>query len=120
MDKLVDNYLNAKIKEEQAKLLRLEAEQKLIDGIGNHQPEGSKSLASNRYKVTVSNKLDRKLDHDKYLTIKDTLPEKLQFVKYKPEINLTALRHLEAVDPSLVAMCITTKFAKPSISIKEV
>lgn len=120
MKELINNYLQVKAIEEQAKQARLEAESKLIQAVQNDKPEGTKTITDSGFKVSVSNKLTRKLDHDAYLRIVDGLPEGCKFVTYKPEISVTILRHLEAVDPKLAALCVTSKPAKPSIEIKEV
>jgi len=120
MNELIEDYLMCRAAEESAKAQRLKAESALIAAVANDKPEGSKSVHTDRFKISVSNKLTRKLDHDAYLRIKESLPETLQFVIYKPEISVTILRHLEAVDPKLAAQCITSKPAKPSVEIKEV
>ncbi len=48
------------------------------------------------------------------------LPENMSFVDLKPTINLKNLRMLERIDPDVVAQCVTTKPAKPSIKIEGV
>lgn len=120
MDKFILTYLDAKRLEEAAKERRLAAEAALIAAVNNDKLEGSKTVDTPQFKVTVANKLTRTLDYVAYKTICDGLPEALQFVELDPKINLTKLRHVEAVDPAIVAICITTKPAKPSITIKEV
>lgn len=117
---LIINYLIAKELEEDAKKNRLKAEHELIAAIGHTDLEGTKTVQTDIYKVSVSNKLTRTLDMDQYMTVRDTLPEALQFVDLKPSINLTRLRHLEAVDPSIVAKCVTVKPAKSSVKVVEV
>jgi len=119
MEKILARYLAAKAAEEDAKQNRLTAEAELIAAVENDKLEGTKTVVTPNYKVSVSNKLTRALDHDAYLKIRDSLPKPLQFLKYKPEIDLTKLRHLEAVDPSLLINCITIRPGKPSITIKE-
>jgi hypothetical protein len=120
MDHLILAYLEAKNQEDTAKQNRLAAESALVAAIGNDNLEGTKSIQTSTFKASVTNKLTRTLDMDQYLCIRDTLPETLQFVDLKPTINLTRLRHLEAVDPSIVAKCVTVKPAKPSIKVVEV
>ena len=118
MQELINAFLEAKRKEENAKEERLQIEKLLIDAVKNDKLEGTKSVSTATHKLSIANKINRKLDHDEYLKIRDTLPKNLQFVIYKPEISVTVLRHLEAVDPSLVSKCIVTSSAKPSITIK--
>ena len=120
MQDLIAAYLIAKQSEEAAKQARLVAESRLVEAIGNDKPEGAKSIQTATHKITVSNKVTRSLDYPAYQSIENTLPEGLRFVDYKPEINITKLRHVEAVDPAIIAACITMKPAKPSVSVKEV
>ena len=118
MEELVTKYLNAKAAEDAAKQARLAAESELVQAVANDKMEGSKTTATPDWKITVSNKLTRSLDYQAYQSISATLPPNLQFVDLKPEINLTKLRHVEAIDPAIVAQCVTVKPAKPSITIK--
>lgn len=120
MKDLIVAYLAAKNQENIAKQARLKVEAALVAAVGNDKLEGTKGLQADIYKVSVVNKLTRTLDIDQYMTVRDTLPESLQFVDLKPTINLTKLRHLEAIDPDIAAKCITVKPAKPSITIKEI
>jgi hypothetical protein len=120
MQDLIAAYLAAKQKEDAAKAIRLDAEYNLIRAIGNDKTEGAKSIQTPTHKITVTNKVTRSLDYPAYQSIENTLPEGLRFVDYKPEINATKLRHVEAVDPAIIAACITMKPAKPSVSVKEV
>jgi len=120
MESFITNYLRAKRFEEEAKQVRLAAETRLIAAIGNDKLEGSMTVDTPHFKVSVANKLTRSLDYEAYKTLCDGLPEALQFVDLDPKINITKLRHVEAVDPSIVAACVTIKPAKPSITIKEV
>jgi hypothetical protein len=120
MESFITNYLRAKRFEEEAKQVRLAAEARLIAAVNNDKLEGSMTVDTPHFKVSVANKLTRTLDYEAYQSLAASLPETLQFVDMDPKINLTKLRHLEAVDPTIVARCVTVKPAKPSITIKEV
>lgn len=80
--------------------------------------EGSTSQKTETYKITVTNKLRRELDYDKYCKMY-LLPEQ-QFVKLVPKINIRILRYVEKIMPDVVADCITTSSAKPHIKIEEI
>jgi hypothetical protein len=121
MYQLIQNYLDAKFEFDNAKDNLSEAEQSIIEAINNSNIEGTETrTVANRWKVSVSNKLNRTLDLPAYESIAATLPETLRFVEYKPSIVLKTLRHLEAIDPAIVAQCVTVKPAKPSIKIQEI
>ena len=120
IETLIYELLAAKQAESDAKDNRMEAERMLAEAIGNDSVEGAKSIETSGFRVTVVNKLNRKLDYDEYLKIEDSLPENLRFVIMKPDIDLKVLRHLEAVDPKVVALCVTTKPAKTAVEVKEI
>lgn len=120
IDCLVIDLNEAKELELYARQNREKAEMALMAAIGNDLLEGTVRAETSRFKISVTNKLTRTLDMDQYMTVRDTLPEALQFVDLKPSINLTRLRHLEAVDPSIVAKCVTVKPAKSSVKVVEV
>jgi hypothetical protein len=114
---LAENLLRAKNAEKKAKDWRIAVEreiEKLIPG----EIEGTTNQEIDGYKISVTRKLTRSLDHSSYLTVKDSLP--IQPVDYKPSINLKNLRHLEAIDPALTAIFITTKPTKANVKVKEV
>ncbi len=115
---LCEKFITAKSWEEQAKQARLTAEFELLAALGPLKPEGTNKFSDSRFKVTVTTKLNREIDLDKYEAL--SLPEPLRFVDYVAKLNLTKFRHIEAVDPSLVTACVTTKPAKPNIKVEEV
>jgi len=117
MRTLIENLLNAKRNEETAKMARIEAENALTFAVNNQQVEGTKSLQHDLYKVSVSNKLTRKLDYELYQQLITPLLDAAQFVTLKPEIDLKKLRVAESIYPDIVAKVVTTKPAKPEIKI---
>jgi len=84
----------------------------------NTKDEGTDHAIIGNHKVTVTNKLNRKLDFKAYSKLEDTLPEGVRCVDYKPTINMKKLRALEMLDMNLVAQFITTSPAKPSVKIE--
>jgi hypothetical protein len=79
--------------------------------------EGTEYANIGGYQIKVVSKLTRTLDFDAYSAIADSLPVTLRCVDMKPALNLRVLKALELVDPSLTATFITTKPAKPAVSI---
>ena len=117
MKEIIERILMLKQTEQVAKTERMQLETQLADMIpGKH--EGTTNKEDSGYKVTVTRKLKRELDHEAYLAIKDSLP--VIPVVYRPGIVLNELRHLEAIDPALTAQFITTKPAKAAVKISEV
>ena len=118
MKELCENYLDAKLKEQAAKMVRLQAEAELIKAMKPKKLEGVETKATDGFKISVSSKLTRKLDYNAYQELK--LPENMGFVDLKPAINLKNLRMIERIDPALAAKCITSKPAKPSLKVEGV
>ena len=118
MKELCQKYLAAKAMEAAAKSERLAVESELLKAINPTKIEGTETSATDGFKVSITTKLSRSLDYDRYQSL--GLPENMGFVDLKPEINLKHLRMIERLDPALVAQCVTTKPAKPSIKVEEV
>ena len=117
LDYLCRAFLDAKADEDEAKKRRIALEEELSKVIGIDKIEGTKTVVEGRYKVSVTTKLTRGLDYDAYEAL--GLDDHLQFVDLKPTINVSRMRHIEAIDPSLIAACITTKPAKTSVTVVE-
>lgn len=118
MKDLCMKFMEAKAKEAAAKEDRLMVEAELLSAIKPTKVEGTETKATDGYKVSVTTKLSRSLDYDRYQALE--LPDNMAFVDLKPSINLKNLRMIERLDPALVAQCVTVKPAKPSIKIEEV
>jgi len=119
MEKLCQEYLGAKAAEAAAKKVRLDIEKQILANLADTPLEGSKTIVpGGRFKLTVTAKLSRTLDYDRYRAL--DLPENIQFVDLKPAINIKKMRAVEMVDPDLVAEVVTVKPAKTSIKIVEV
>jgi len=96
--------------------MRKSLEKELVSKIET-KLEGTTKTEVEDYVVTVTTKLNRKLDYDQYLAL--DLPENLSFIDLKPSINLKNLRHIEHIDPDIVHRCVTTTPATPTIKIEE-
>ena len=110
----------AKAAEEKAKTHRLEIEDKMlalfskpVSGEGTHNDED----------FSIVWKLNRTVDSDKLSAAFETLPANAQRAfRWKAEVELKSLRALSELDPvsySAAAEFITSKPAKPSITLKD-
>jgi len=118
LNELALQWQNAKMSEETAKSDRIAVENQ-IAGLVASKEEGTDSVQTNHFKITVTSKINRKLDQDSYEQVIDSIPEHLRPVDFKPQINLKKLRTLEAVDPTLPAKFVTTTPGKPTVKITE-
>ena len=118
MEKLCEQLLKAKADEISAKNKRIEIEDKIAALFDQSKLEGTETKKTPRFKVSVTSKLTRKLDYEKYRALQ--LPENLGFVNLKPEINLKNLRMMEKIDPAIVIQCVTVTPAKKTIKVEEV
>ena len=114
---LCRHWQELKKREDEARRQRLEFEAEIFTLVP-HKLEGTETTTEDGYKIVITTKLTRKLDYDAYQAL--DLPDNLSFVKFKPEIDLKRLRAIEMVDPAIVAKCVTSTLAKPSIKIEEV
>lgn len=115
MKDLLKNFLIAKGIEEAAREGRIAAEEAIIKEMGNLKLEGTTTKEIENYKVSVTTKLTRTLDYDKYVAL--GLPKALQFVEFKPTINLNAYRVASLAEPA-IALCVTSKPAKTSVKVE--
>ena len=99
--------------EAKTEVLRIENE---ILKLAPKKLEGSQTLPTPGYKLTITSKLTRTLDYDAYQAL--DLPENMEFVNLKPSIDLFRLRAIERLDPVMVAQCVTTKPAKTAIKVE--
>lgn len=83
--------------------------------------EGSISQKADGYKVTVTYKVDRKVDSDKLQAAWPKLSAAAaQAFKWKADVSVSELRKLEGVDAAAAAVFITSNPATPSITIEAV
>ena len=85
------------------------------------KPEGSISQRTEGCKVTVTFKIDRKVDADKLTKAWDTLSTGAQAAfKWKPDVTVSELRKLSQPDAAAAAVFITSKDGSPQITIEAV
>lgn len=117
---LANQWRDAKRDEENARDHRLRIEQEIIELTG-HKEEGSQTHKAGDWKVTVTGKLTRKLDADKWAEIEPSIPEAMRPVIHKPTLETKGLRYLENNEPEIfarIAKAIETKPAKPAVTVK--
>jgi len=117
MKNLIENLINLKAQKTGIESQIREIESELSKKI-NTKLEGTSHEIVDKYKVTVTNSLNRKLDEKAYKLIEESLPEQLRPVKYKPSIDLKVLRALELIDSSITSQFISTKPAKASVKVE--
>jgi hypothetical protein len=103
------------------------AERRKIDGViaellkDANKPEGSVSQKADGYKVTVTYKIDRKVDTDKLQAAWAKLSAAAaQAFKWKADVSVSELRKLEGADAAAASVFITSKPASPSITIEAI
>lgn len=103
------------------------AERRRIDGAiadllrDANKPEGSISQKADGYKVTVTYKIDRKVDTDKLQAAWPKLSAAAaQAFKWKADVMVSELRKLEGIDAAAAAVFVTSKPASPTITIEAV
>jgi predicted NUDIX family NTP pyrophosphohydrolase len=83
--------------------------------------EGTVSAKENGFKISVTYKLDRKVDTDKLQADWSKLSAAASAAfKWKADVSVSALRKLEGADAQAAAAYITTKPATPSITIEAI
>ncbi len=121
IEQAAQDWRTYKRQEDMAKENRITAELKLIELIGFNKLEGSQTTKTVDHKISLTAKLDRKLDQSAYLAIESQLPENMRPVKTKLELDLKGIKWMEENAPdqyALVAPCITTKPAKAAVKVE--
>lgn len=114
----------AKIEEARATAKRLEAEQRMLSLI-EAKDEGSVTARGHAYRVTVTYGVNRTVDPAALEAVREKLAPAIfeRAFRFKPDVNLTGLRYLQANEPELYAIAaqaITAKPAKPSVRVEAV
>lgn len=86
-----------------------------------NKPEGSISHKADGYKVTVTYKMDRKVDTDKLTANWGKLPIDVQAAfKWKADLSVSEFRKLEGKASLSASQYFTTKEATPSLTIEAI
>lgn len=100
---------------------RVAIEEELI-GLLGAKAEGADTHNIGPYKVTITGKLNRKLDLKKFDQIADRIPPVLHPVKVRRELDVTGIKYLVNNEPEIYAMlansgALTVEPAKTSVTI---
>ena len=119
---LIEARIAAKRAEDAAVQARRDIDAQLAELLKDAQkPEGAISQKVDGYKLTITYKLDRKVDSEELQKSWAKLPLDVQNVfKWKPELSLSEFRKLEDKAANSAARFFTTKEASPSIKIEAV
>lgn len=122
IDKLCQEWLDAKMHERAVIARRREIEDNLVEALRiNDKSEGTKRIESSGYNISVEFKVNRKVDGKKLIEVaasngigNDILQ---QIFRWKPEINM---RDWKSADRSIIlalSNAVTTSEARPSVTI---
>jgi hypothetical protein len=122
LDALIAARIAAKRAEDQAVQARRDIDAQLASLLKDPQkPEGSVSQKVDGYKLTVTYKVDRKVDTEALTKSWPALTkEQQEAFKWKADLSVSALRKLPDADRARLAAFITSKEASPSITIEAV
>lgn len=110
-------WMDAKNEEIAANKRRLALEEELLSFLTT-KTEGSESHQIGPYKVTLTGRLNRKVDWELVKTL--GVPDSLSPVKYKPELDLKGFRYLESNEPEIYktfCKALTVEPAKTSVTV---
>ena len=106
--------------EREANERRVQLEEELIALVGARE-EGSKTHTIGDFKVTITGKLNRKIDWEIFDdSIASQIPESLQPVKVKRELDDAGVKYLANNEPQLyklLSKALTIKPAKTAVTI---
>lgn len=113
----------AKDAEAAANKARLDAEAKLLALVGQLPDEGTTRHQAGPLCAVIRTSMTRKVDADALIALADAIPEAIakRLFKWAPSVDLKELRYVQSNEPDLyqvIAPAITSKPAKPSISIE--
>jgi len=126
MRDVIERLQEAKRTENAAKQARIEVEYELLDMIAPDDipSEGSKTISGDGYKITLTQRVSRKLDEKAYALIVDSIPEEIRPVEVVEtfQIDDRGCRWLAQNEPGYwrtLSNAITEKPMKIAVHIKE-
>jgi len=114
---IAEDLFKAKQAEKQAQLDRIALEEELIQVLGKRD-EGSKTHTVGAYKVTITGRVTRKIDWERFDKVSSKIPENLWPVKRA--LDETGVKYLANNEPSLykiLAPALTVEPAKTTVQI---
>lgn len=124
MEKLIEQFMEAKEKESEAKALRTRLAAEIVE-LYHVKEEGSNSTMVGDYKVTTKTTINRKVDWDKFYDVDKRFPDHIAPMMLKPQLDKKGLDYWKTEAPeyyaSLIREAITETPGAPSVtvSIKE-
>jgi len=117
---IANELFEAREAEKKANERRIELEEELIAILGSKE-EGAQTHEVGEYNLTITGKLIRSIDWDMYdKSIAAKIPESLQPVKVKRELDDTGVKYLANNEPQiyrLLAKALSIKPAKTAVKI---
>lgn len=120
VDAIAAAWLAAKEDEKRANQIRVELEKELIKIVGA-KDEGSQTSKTDRYKITTTARVSRKLNFVEYEKIKALIPEKLRPVEFKPEIKQSKIKYLQNNEPEyykIMCQAMTSTEGKTGVTVE--
>lgn len=122
LDLAAQVWRTAKTQEDEAKAIRLSAEETLLRLVGV-KAEGTTTVKTEWFTIKTVGKLTRSLDAARLPDVAQEVSAQLyhKVVLDKPTLNLRALRAVEEANPDayhIFSRAITVKPAKPSVSVE--
>lgn len=120
LHKLCAQWLEAKAAETKANKARIAIEDDIV-ALAGKKDEGAQTHAIDGFKVTITGKVSRKMDWDKWAQVKAQIPENLRPVKIKEELDERGVKYLADNEPAIYKLLpIEVKPAKTAVEIKVV
>ena len=118
IDVIAYRIVDLKKREAELAAERKEREDELAKLIATKE-EGSETQKTKRFKITVTSKLKRTLDYHAYQAVEERIPDNFRCVKLKPDLDLKALRLMDAANPGFSAHFITTEPTRATVKVEE-
>lgn len=124
LDQLAATYLAEKAKLAAQQRAVRDAEDALIKHVGT-KDEGSFTVHSDRFKITTSQPITRKVEPSLAKQLYDQIPSDLYagLFEWRPSLSVKVYRELEKYQPEvfdLVSKAVTSKAGKPFVKVEDV
>lgn len=120
LDRLAERWLQEKTMEDGCKKRRIQLENEMLPLVAQ-RPEGQATTLTNHgRKIVLKSRVNRTLDGTELNKIRGQIPESLLPLNVKEVLDTERLRFLQLNEPStyqLISRCITSKPAKPNITV---
>jgi len=121
-EKLLADHVKFSKAEDVAKAKRLEVEAK-IEELYPFSEGLSKTFNEPKFKVIVKHNFATKFDSDRYIQIRESVPENLRPEKIKYELDKTGFEWLKENNPEIyiiVSSCVEIKQNKTTITVEKI